>query len=114
RDSGRGRPAAGAGAGDGDPAGRRDGCFHPGRRARPAMTGPTVMLVAAEASGDDRGAALARAIRARAPQARFVGVGGARMRAEGVESPFDFSELSVLGLWEGLQAYPKVVRRADE
>ena len=78
------------------------------------MTGPTVMLVAAEASGDDRGAALARAIRARAPQARFVGVGGARMRAEGVESPFDFSELSVLGLWEGLQAYPKVVRRADE
>jgi lipid-A-disaccharide synthase len=45
---------------------------------------------------------------------RFVGVGGARMAAEGVASPFDIAELSVLGLVEGLMAYPKVVRRADE
>ena len=73
-----------------------------------------VMLVAAEASGDDRGAGLARALRARLGQGvRFVGVGGERMAAEGVRSPFDISELSILGLVEGLKAYPRVVRLAD-
>lgn len=75
----------------------------------------TVMLVAAEASGDDRGAGLARALKRRLGEGvRLVGVGGACMRAEGVDSPFDISELSILGLVEGLLAYPKVVRRANE
>jgi len=75
----------------------------------------TVMLVAAEASGDERGAGLARALRRRlSDQVRFVGVGGPRMAAEGIASPFDIAELSVLGLVEGLTAYPRVVRRADE
>lgn len=80
------------------------------------MTQPlTVMLVAAEASGDDRGAGLARALRRRlGDQVRFVGVGGARMAAEGVVSPFDISELSILGLLEGLLAYRKVVRRVAD
>jgi lipid-A-disaccharide synthase len=73
------------------------------------------MLVAAEASGDERGAGLARALRRRLGRnVRFVGVGGPRMAAEGVASPFDIAELSVLGLVEGLMAYPRVVRRADE
>jgi lipid-A-disaccharide synthase len=73
------------------------------------------MLVAAEASGDDRAAGLARALRKRLGDGvRFVGVGGERLAAEGVESPFDISELSILGLLEGLLAYPRVVRRADE
>jgi len=75
----------------------------------------TVMLVAAEASGDDRGAGLARALRRRLGDGvRFVGVGGQRLAAEGVESPFEISDLSIFGLLEGLLAYPKVVRRADE
>ncbi|MDB5442308.1 MAG: lpxB [Phenylobacterium sp.] len=75
----------------------------------------TVMLVAAEASGDDRGAGLARALKRRlGAGVRFVGVGGERMAAEGVDSPFDISELSILGLLEGLLAYPRVVRRADQ
>jgi lipid-A-disaccharide synthase len=73
------------------------------------------MLVAAEASGDDRGASLARALKRRLGEdVRFVGVGGAKLAAEGLQSPFDISELSILGLLEGLMAYPKVVRRADE
>lgn len=75
----------------------------------------TVMLVAAEASGDDRAAALARALRRRLGDGvRFVGVGGAKMRAEGVVSPFDIADLSIFGLLEGLLAWRKVVRRADE
>lgn len=75
----------------------------------------TVMLVAAEASGDDRGARLAQALKRRLGDGvRFVGVGGARMAAEGVDSPFDIAELSIFGLLEGLLAYDKVLRRADE
>jgi lipid-A-disaccharide synthase len=73
------------------------------------------MLVAAEASGDDRGAGLARALKRRLGDGvRFVGVGGERMAAEGVDSPFDIADISILGLLEGLLAYPKIVRRADE
>jgi lipid-A-disaccharide synthase len=73
------------------------------------------MLVAAEASGDDRGAGLARALKRRLGDGvRFVGVGGERMAAEGVQSPFDISQLSILGLIEGLLAYPRVLRRVRE
>ena len=75
---------------------------------------PTVMLVAGEASGDALGAGLAAALRRRLPEVRFVGLGGERMAAEGVVSPVDYVELSVLGIVEGLRAYPRVVRRADE
>ena len=58
-----------------------------------------IMLVAAEASGDALGAGLARALKGRLGEAvSFVGVGGPQMAAEGVESPFDISELSILGL----------------
>jgi lipid-A-disaccharide synthase len=74
----------------------------------------TVLLVAAEASGDALGAGLARAIRARVPDVRFVGVGGPQMAGEGVSSPFDIAELSVLGILEGLMAYPRVVKRVRE
>lgn len=73
------------------------------------------MLVAAEASGDDRGAGLARALKRRLGDGvRFVGVGGARMAAEGVKSPFDISQLSILGLLEGLLAYRRVMARVED
>lgn len=74
-----------------------------------------VFLVAAERSGDALGAGLMRSLRERlGGSVAFSGVGGAEMEAEGLESPFDISELSVLGFFEVLSAYPRVVRRADE
>ncbi|HEY4031331.1 MAG TPA: lipid-A-disaccharide synthase [Caulobacteraceae bacterium] len=74
-----------------------------------------IMLVAAEPSGDALGAGLMRALRRRLGEGvRFVGVGGARMEAEGLQSPFDIADLSILGWAEGLKAYPRVVKRADE
>ncbi len=75
-----------------------------------------VMLVAAEASGDVLGAGLARALRQRlgADRVTFVGVGGQAMAAEGVESPFDLGELSILGLVEGIVAYRRVMRKVAE
>jgi len=75
----------------------------------------TVMLVAAEASGDTLGADLAKALKARLGDGvRFIGVGGEKMAAQGVQSPFDISELSILGLFEGLKAYPRVLRRVRD
>ena len=74
-----------------------------------------IMLVAAEASGDALGAGLARALKQRLGEAvSFVGVGGPRMAAEGVESPFDIGELSILGWIEGIRAYGRVKRRVAE
>lgn len=81
------------------------------------MTRPlTVMLVAAEASGDALGAGLARALKRRlGDQAvRFVGVGGARMAAEGIESPFDIAQLSIIGIVESLRAYPRAMARLKD
>ncbi|MBW8304816.1 MAG: lipid-A-disaccharide synthase [Brevundimonas sp.] len=74
-----------------------------------------VMLVAAEASGDALGAGLAHALKARlGPDVIFVGVGGARMAEAGVASPFDITDLSVLGWLEGLKAYGVVKRRVAD
>ena len=73
------------------------------------------MLVAAEPSGDALGAGLMRALRRRlGGDVRFVGVGGAQMKAEGLDSPFDIAELAIWGWSEGVKAYPRVVRRADQ
>lgn len=80
------------------------------------MTRPlTVMLVAAEASGDSLGAGLARALKARLGEGvRFIGVGGSKMAAEGVQSPFDIADLSILGIFEAIPAYPRIRKRVAE
>jgi lipid-A-disaccharide synthase len=74
-----------------------------------------IMLVAAEASGDALGAGLAQALKTRlGDDVTFVGVGGPKMAAEGVQSPFDIAELSILGWIEGLKAYGVVKRRVTD
>lgn len=74
-----------------------------------------IMLVAAEASGDALGAGLARALKARLGDGvTFVGVGGPKMATEGVVSPFDIAELSILGWLEGLRAYGRVKARVAD
>lgn len=75
----------------------------------------TIMLVAAEPSGDALGASLAAALKRRlGPGLKLVGVGGPRMAAEGIDSPFDIAELSILGWIDGLRAYPRVRRRVAD
>ncbi len=79
------------------------------------MAGVCIMLVAAEPSGDALGAGLMRALRRRLGRnVRFVGVGGAQMKTEGLDSLFDITELSIWGWSEGLKAYPRVVARANQ
>ena len=73
-----------------------------------------IMLVAAEASGDALGAGLAKSLKTRLPDTAFVGIGGPKMATEGVVSPFDIAELSILGWIEGLRAYNRVKARVAD
>ena len=75
-----------------------------------------VMLVAVEASADTLGAGLARALRGQLGDGgvEFVGVGGARMAAEGIESPYDIGELSLVGLFEIAGAVPRALQRIED
>jgi lipid-A-disaccharide synthase len=67
-------------------------------------------MVAGEDSGDQLGAELIEALRASHPDAEFVGVGGPRMRAAGLDAWHDISELSVMGLAEVLRHLPRLLR----
>ena len=71
---------------------------------------PVFALVAGEDSGDQLGAELIEALRARFPDARFVGVGGPRMRAAGFDTWHDIAALSVMGIAEVLRHLPRLLR----
>ena len=76
----------------------------------PAVRALTIGLVAGESSGDNLGAALIRALKARAPGVRVVGVAGPAMEAAGCESWARSEELAVMGLFEVLHHLPRLLR----
>src|SRR6185369_15747516 len=79
-----------------------------------AMTGaPHVFLVAGEESGDRLGAALIAAIRKRVPEARFSGVGGTHMAAEGVVSVFPLGDLAIVGIVAIAASLSKILARIE-
>ncbi len=70
----------------------------------------TILLSAGDLSGEVHAAALVEAIRARLPGARFVGLGGEKMRAAGVEIVVDQRELAVGGIVELIPELGRIAR----
>jgi len=76
---------------------------------------PLIYVVACEASGDQIGALMMRAIREEAEgRARFEGIGGPQMRGAGLVSLFDPKDLALLGIFEVLPKAGLVLARVKE
>jgi len=71
-----------------------------------------VFVVAGEPSGDELGGRLMAALKdICGDKVRFAGVGGPAMEAQGLQSLFPMSELSVMGLLEVLPHVPRLLKR---
>ncbi|GAA6157152.1 lipid-A-disaccharide synthase [Pyruvatibacter sp.] len=74
-----------------------------------------VMLIAGEPSGDILGAELMSSLRSSSSvPIEFLGIGGDRMTAEGLDSLVDMSEIAVMGLREVVPRIPLILRRVAE
>lgn len=63
-------------------------------------------MVAGEASGDLHGASLVREIKVMGPEISICGIGGGRMKAEGMEILFDIRQMAFLGFAEVIRHIP--------
>ena len=70
----------------------------------------TFVVVAGEASGDLLGGGLIRELRARYPEATFLGVAGPEMLGAGCEAWYQADELAVMGLAEVLSHLPRLLK----
>ena len=80
-----------------------------------------VLMIAGEASGDLHGADLLNALRARVPDLEVFGIGGAGLRAAGMQTLVDAGDVATVGIVEGashlralVAVYRKLVRRLRE
>ena len=80
------------------------------RDAPPSLPAVTIGIVAGEASGDALAATLIRAVRARLPHARFVGIAGPKMQAAGCEAWYPLETLAVRGIAEVVHKLPELFR----
>jgi lipid-A-disaccharide synthase len=69
----------------------------------------TIAIVAGEASGDLLGSLLMDAIKQAAPNVRFIGIGGPKMQAVGMDVLFPLEKLAVNGYLEVLRHYRELV-----
>jgi lipid-A-disaccharide synthase len=71
---------------------------------------PTLLVVAGEASGDLHAGALVREIRARAPAARILAVGGTHLESAGATLIHRIDDLTVVGITEVLRSLPRILK----
>ncbi|MFP4226305.1 MAG: lipid-A-disaccharide synthase [Desulfobacterales bacterium] len=67
-----------------------------------------VLIIAGETSGDFHGAHLVGAMRQKDPHIYFCGMGGDRLKAQGVELLMEAHEISVVGITEVISKLPRV------
>lgn len=73
-----------------------------------------IFLIAGEASGDQLGGGLMRALRRARPDVEFCGVGGAAMAGAGLASLYPLEELAVMGFLPVVRHLPRLLKRMDE
>jgi lipid-A-disaccharide synthase len=73
-----------------------------------------VFMIAGEASGDQLGCGLMRALREARPEIEFFGVGGNAMRAEGLDSLIPLDDLAVMGFLPVVRHLPRLIQRMNE
>lgn len=76
--------------------------------------GPLVYVIAGEASGDILGARLMARLQEKNEAIEFIGIGGPKMAAQGLQSLFPMEELSLMGLAEILPHLPRLLRRINQ
>lgn len=69
-----------------------------------------VAIIAGEASGDQHGAKLVKAMQQKSPALSFMGIGGPELRQAGVRILVDASELTVVGITEVFSRLPGILR----
>lgn len=74
-----------------------------------------IFIIAGEPSGDILGAKLMSEIKKKsASNVEFVGIGGAKMQEQGLQSIFPISELSIMGFAEILPHIPHLLKRINQ
>ena len=75
------------------------------------MPAPFIFIITGEPSGDALGAGLIAALRERVgPGLRVAGIGGERMREQGMDSLVPLADLAVAGIAEVLPRAPVILR----
>src|SRR6185295_1639174 len=79
---------------------RMTSATHDVQRTTAPAAAARVLMIAGEASGDLHGADLLRALRARVPELAVFGIGGAGLRAAGMQTIVDAGEVATVGVVE--------------
>ena len=72
-----------------------------------------IAIIAGEASGDQHGAKLVRAMQNKRPDLFFCGIGGPALKQAGVRIVLDAAELTVVGITEVFSKIPNIYQNQE-